>query len=181
MARAAYTCRVILCSVAVVCSPACTPTYRPPTPDLGVTIRASPNPVPRGFGYEVLVTVTNPNPLLRPVGSPPPPLPGADVAQAQLILGINPGGQNAVLLTRKYPPELTTFSCQANIEGTAEICSIGPLRNGGLYTIGSVYRPPPRGGGLPGPITFGASIDPSNAVAERDETNNNAQVIVSFQ
>jgi len=177
MARAAYTCRVILCSVAVVCSPACTPTYRPPTPDLGVTIRASPNPVPRGFGYEVLVTVTNPNPLLRPVGSPPPPLPGADVAQAQLILGINPGGAECCASHTQVSARINDIQ----LPGTAEICTIGPLRNGGLYTIGSVYRPPPRGGGLPGPITFGASIDPSNAVAERDETNNNAQVIVSFQ
>jgi hypothetical protein len=170
MAKAARM--VILCGVAVVGSPACLPPPpTSPTPDLAVTIRALPNPVPSGFGYEIIVEVAN---LLPPLSSS---VRGADVAQAELLLSAVPATP-VNLISRQHSPELTTFSCQSDIAGNTEVCIIGPLPNGARYTIDSAYA---TRGVAARSIQFGAQIDPSNKIAERDETNDNAAVTVSFQ
>jgi hypothetical protein len=165
-------------------------------PDLMVSMKANPNPVPIGMGYEVQITVRNaipPRRIIRPGPASPtappsaqPPLrpgrsteQGANVEWASLLITTTvPSLQRVALQTN---PRITIYCYALGIGSSAERCFISPVPRGGTWTITMVYPSPvPPGQNYPYTIGYGAIIDDVNMVAEQNETNNAAQVTVSF-
>jgi hypothetical protein len=164
-------------------------------PDLTISMSATPNPVPRNYGYEVQLVIQNtlaprprpdilsPGPGL-PAPSPAPvsPLDGTDVQQAELQLGSTYSASPQSM--RSTPP--VPINCQPSGVGVSFVsCTIGPLPRGGRWVIDMVYPWP----NVPAELTeaaansFGlsAAIDPGNQIAERDENNNVAGVQMFFE
>jgi hypothetical protein len=171
-------------------------------PDLTVSIKVEPNPVPIGMGYEVQITVSNTEPprpatIRNPdapavptappdvsapdvIPSRPGPVEGADVPEAELILGSTVKSGRIAVQTN---PPLSIRDCYAlGIDSPEERCTIGPLKKGGSWTITLVYRSPvPPGTTFPYTIGYWATIDDRNKIKERQEDNNAAGTTVSFQ
>jgi endonuclease/exonuclease/phosphatase family metal-dependent hydrolase len=180
-----------------------------PQPDLTVSVNAAPNPVPFGVGYEVEIIVANTippspppeTPVAPPDGPVPPdladretepdgeprvavldPARGADVQQADLLLGTNVPTRPVTVQTQ--PP--LDMNCRATSPGESTWrCAIGPLMRGGRWTITFVY-PNPRSPATASTetqpaISHTATIDDLGTIDERDETNNSGGVSVNFE
>jgi endonuclease/exonuclease/phosphatase (EEP) superfamily protein YafD len=172
-------------------------------PDLTVSVKANPNPVPPGKGFELQVVIANIEPPHHIVRIPPDtpsvdpsisiPIPphssdgetelGADVPHADLLLGSSaPTHHPSSVQTQ---PALDMDCHPTSIGESTMRCTVGPLEKGKSWTITFVYPNPgfsPTGyARIAGTIGYGATIDDQSKIDERDEGNNNGGVTVNFE
>lgn len=179
-------------------------------PDLVVSSMtvAPASPVPVDANYRVQIVITNPKPITQiinpnphdvrrpPNGVPVPPIPadashprdefpancGTDVTQADIYVSSD------ITRTRLGPvqiqPLLNMTCAPPNISDLVERCVIGPLINGGSYTLTYNFAPCVRSDSLPllpGPLSTGMSVslDPLNKLHQRNKNNNTGRVDIT--
>lgn len=169
-------------------------------PDLivsSVTVApASPVPVDANYRVQIVITNAKPIPQIRPIppsvarapiGVPTPPIPteppncGADVAQADIY--VSSDIPRARIGPVQIQPALN-MTCAPTISNLVERCVVGPLINGGSYTLTYDFAPCIRSDALPllpGPLStgLGVSLDPLNKIDERNDNNNGGHVDIS--
>jgi hypothetical protein len=194
-------CAIVLSAVTLAAAISCrTPRQQlvPARPDLTVSVRAVPNPVPFNMAFEVQIIIANTAPAAElavpppPVGRAPDEIPAPPVSPVEVV---PPGADvritSVVLPTANFiggrvdiqaDPTLGLRNCQLIINSPprvaqAERCAIGPLKKGGSWMITLVFSCPARAE----EDRFSAAIDDGQFITERDESNNYDAVWVKCQ